>query len=50
LVTEVDKLTLKQKLTVWVPHSVLTLMENIGYRTPKWSNIKECYVKTCMSS
>jgi hypothetical protein len=27
LVAEADKLTLRQKLTVWVPHSVLTLME-----------------------
>jgi hypothetical protein len=27
LVAEVDKLTLGQQLTVWVPHSVLTLME-----------------------
>jgi hypothetical protein len=30
LVTEADKLTLGQKLTVCVPHSVLTLMEYEG--------------------
>jgi hypothetical protein len=29
-VIEVDKLTLGQELTVWVPHSVLTLMEYKG--------------------
>jgi hypothetical protein len=30
LVIEADKLTLGQELTVWVPHSVLTLMEYKG--------------------
>jgi hypothetical protein len=30
---EADKLTLRQKLTVWVPHSVLTLME---YKENYW--------------
>jgi hypothetical protein len=30
LVTEADKLTLRQELTVWVPHSALTLMEYKG--------------------
>jgi hypothetical protein len=30
LVAETDKLTLRQKLTVWVPHSVLTVMEYKG--------------------
>jgi hypothetical protein len=30
LVTEADKLSLGQELTVWVPHSILTLMEYKG--------------------
>jgi hypothetical protein len=30
LVTEADKFTLGQELTVWVPHSILTLMEYKG--------------------
>jgi hypothetical protein len=30
LVTEADKLILGQELTVWIPHSVLTLMECEG--------------------
>jgi hypothetical protein len=30
MVTDTDKLTLGQELTVWVPHSVLTLMEYKG--------------------
>jgi hypothetical protein len=30
LVTEADKLTLGQELTVLVPHSILTLMESKG--------------------
>jgi hypothetical protein len=47
---EADKLTLGQELTIWVPHSVLTLMEIIGWQTPEWSDIKACYVKTHVSS
>jgi hypothetical protein len=30
LVTEADKLTLEQELTVWISHSILTLMECKG--------------------
>jgi hypothetical protein len=51
-VAEADKLTLGQELTVQVPHSVLTLMEykgNYWSKTPEWSNIKACYVKTHIS-
>jgi hypothetical protein len=29
-VAEADKFTLRQELTVWVPHAVLTLMEYKG--------------------
>jgi hypothetical protein len=38
LVTEADKLTLGQELTVWVPYSVLTLMEYKGnyWLTNSW--------------
>jgi hypothetical protein len=39
LVKEADKLTLGQELTVWVPHSVLTLMEHKGnyWLTNSWT-------------
>jgi hypothetical protein len=30
LVSEADKLTLRQELTVWIPHSILVLMECKG--------------------
>jgi hypothetical protein len=40
LVAEAGKLTLGQELTVWVPHSILTLME---YRRNYWlTQIPEC--------
>jgi hypothetical protein len=44
LVTEADKLTLGQELTVWVPYSILTLMEYKGnyWLTNSWMVKYQC--------
>jgi hypothetical protein len=49
LVTKAEKLTLGQKLIVWVFHSILTLMEykgNYWLTNSQWSNTRVCCVKT----